>query len=837
MTGLNVGTVVAKFQADITNLKQGVSQAKQEVSTLGSHFSSVGGKVQSFFSTAGQQAQALTRTMGLMGAAGAAGIGLIGKAAVSGAADFEQTKIALTTMMGSAEDAGNLLQDIAKFAAETPFEMPELATTTKQLMAFGFSAGDAVSGMKTLGDISAGLNVPIGDLAYLFGTLKAQGRAMTIDIRQFAMRGLPIYDALAQVMHTSKEKVSELVEAGKVGFPEVKAALESMTAEGGKFHGSMAAQATSLKGLYSTLSDVIGYTLREIVGINLKGEVQEGSIFDILRKKASEFIGFLDANKEKFAALFTGMIASIREFGQSDGFQMFVSAMKSLGEWIVANQETVLAFLKGLAIALGAIMIVTTVASAIAALTSPIGLIIAAIALLYTAWSQNWGGIREITQKSIDFLKKIVDWFGVQWDSWGRGMWEGSARIWKAIGEVLVAAWEDLKKSFHILYLFFTGQWGEMWEEMKKNAEEKRDQIGAIVGDFFDNIKTEISSWFTEQKQALFEKFEEWRMVVVNFFASLPETIINGFTALGEVMLNYIVTTTQRWGKFWEELMTQAETFFTELPQRASEKLELTKQSIINWFIETKNRIVEQLTDWWNSIETWFDELPDKFTDKLVAVKNTIVDWLVRTKNTIVDWFKNMGKEAPDALVKGYEENKETMAGKIVKYILIFIGLVLATLVVGFIDVGIQAVEALTKGISNTISTLYNKAKTWGTHMMQNFADGIMDGIKWVQDAIGDVIEKAKDKLGFSKNPLLPSEVWGQHFVQNFADGMREGASYLDNAIKDITDVTKTGISGNIAISPASASTVNQTINANINNGVDLEFLGQKMRFLMRSQY
>ncbi len=516
MAGLNVGTVVAKFSADVTDLRRGITQAKNEVATLGGHFQSVGGGIKSFFSTAGQQAQALTRTMGLLGAAGAAGIGLLGKAAVTGAADFEQTKIALTTMMGSAEDAGNLLQDIAKFAAETPFEMPELATTTKQLMAFGFSADEAVSGMKTLGDISAGLNVPIGDLAYLLGTLKAQGRAMTIDIRQFAMRGLPIYDSLASVMKVSKEKVSELVEAGKVGFPEVNKALELMVAEGGKFHGSMAAQATSLKGLYSTLSDVMGFTLREIIGINLKGEVREGSIFDILRKKSGALIEFLDSKKESIAAFFTKIIEGIggiynlivngdftgafgRLFGIDEdapivGIILSIrDAFISFWEWIVANQETVLTFLKGLAIAFGAIMIVTTVASAIAALTSPIGLIIMAIALLYTAWTQNWGGIQEKTAAVWAWMQEIMAEIKAGWDEWGVHIWNSVKATFMTVWNIIKFVVQLITDTITVFILFFNGEWGAMWEAIKTGAQHALDNIKGIFGNAWEAIKEGIT--------------------------------------------------------------------------------------------------------------------------------------------------------------------------------------------------------------------------------------------------------------------------------------------------------------------------------------------------------
>lgn len=235
----------------------------------------------------------------LSGAAGAAKLAIAaigasaaaaGLAVIKSAASFEQTRIGLENMLGSAEDAKSLLSDVSKFAAETPFEFPELAGATKQLVAFGFTGKDAFDTMKQLGDVSAAIGAPIQDLSYLMGTLRTQGRAFTVDIRQFAQRGVPIYEYLAKVLNTNEQAIAGMIEEGKVGFPEVQKAFKLMTSEGGKFHGAMEKQSKSLSGLWSTLSDNIGQAGREILGINQMGDVAEGSIFDMLRDGASGLI-------------------------------------------------------------------------------------------------------------------------------------------------------------------------------------------------------------------------------------------------------------------------------------------------------------------------------------------------------------------------------------------------------------------------------------------------------------------------------------------------------------------------------------------------------------------
>lgn len=236
--------------------------------------------------------------------------------ALKSAADFEQTRVGLENMLGSADKAGDLLERISKFAAETPFEFPELAQATRQLVAFGFSAEDAFNTMTQLGDVSAAIGAPINDLAYLMGTLKVQGRAFMIDIRQFAQRGVPIYEYLAKVLKTNTKEISKMIEEGKIGFPQVQKAIQLMTKEGEIFHDTTAKQSKTLTGLMSTLRDEISATARKIVGINERGDVRKGSIFDRLRNSAQSLIDYLNENSEVIAARVEAFATKFIEGGE-----------------------------------------------------------------------------------------------------------------------------------------------------------------------------------------------------------------------------------------------------------------------------------------------------------------------------------------------------------------------------------------------------------------------------------------------------------------------------------------------------------------------------------------
>ena len=181
-----------------------------------------------------------------------AGITAMGTKLITLGAQMEQTRVSFETMLGSSEAASGFIKQLQQFANVTPYVTSEVLDAGKQMLAFGFQSGEVIPQLTKLGDVASGLSIPLGDMIYLYGTLKTQGKAMTKDIMQFAQRGIPIYDALATVLGVGKDKVGDLVTEGKVGFAQVEQAFALMTAKGSMFGGLMEKQSKTLAGRWST---------------------------------------------------------------------------------------------------------------------------------------------------------------------------------------------------------------------------------------------------------------------------------------------------------------------------------------------------------------------------------------------------------------------------------------------------------------------------------------------------------------------------------------------------------------------------------------------------------
>lgn len=343
--------IVARNQAQaaLNQLKGGIADVGRQAQSVSDKMRSMGSSLQGIGSkmTAGL-------TLPILGGAAAA---------LKLAGDFEQTQIALTTMLGDAGKAEALFNEMREFSASTPFEFPQIAEAGKMLLAFGIDSEKVIPKLKSLGDIASGVGIPVSDLTLIYGQASVAGRVMTGDLNQLVGRGVPILSALAKVMGVNEAQVRKLAEEGKVSFADFDKAITGLTENGGQFAGMMDAQSQSLLGLFSTFKDNITLTLADVGKVLMDTFDLKGALTGL-----NEFLG--------------GISEKIRNFAQNNpGMFKFVAIIAALT-----------AAAGPLAVGLGWVMtqlaalgpIVSALAPVFAALTGPIGLVALAIgALVY----------------------------------------------------------------------------------------------------------------------------------------------------------------------------------------------------------------------------------------------------------------------------------------------------------------------------------------------------------------------------------------------------------------------------------------------------------------------
>lgn len=189
--------------------------------------------------------------------------------------EFQKTEVAFATMLGDGDKAKDLMQEMVELAARTPFSLQDVSAGAKQLLAFQVPANQVVDVLTRLGNIASGLGVPLSRINLVYGQVKAKGRLMGDDLRQFTEAGIPMVAELAKKFNKTTAEISDMVTAGKIGFKDVKDVLFSLTDEGGMFFNLMEKQSKTLSGRVSNLGDEFSQMLNKI-GQNQEGLLSAG---------------------------------------------------------------------------------------------------------------------------------------------------------------------------------------------------------------------------------------------------------------------------------------------------------------------------------------------------------------------------------------------------------------------------------------------------------------------------------------------------------------------------------------------------------------------------------
>ncbi len=253
-----------KIGLDVAELERNSRKAQNSFKNIGSTATVEGAKIDNMLRTVGRGVATYLTGRELI---------QFGKQIISVRGEFQQLSIAFETMLGSKEKADALMQQAVTFAAKTPFTLTDVTTNIKQLMAMGVETENVMDTMKSLGDVAAGVSVPISRVAINYGQVMTMGKLQGRELRDFAMAGIPLTDELAKNLGKAKEEIQGMISAGQVSASDVTKAFQTMSSEGGKFYNLMEKQNSSVTGQISNLQDRIEVMMNSI------GEANEGLIY------------------------------------------------------------------------------------------------------------------------------------------------------------------------------------------------------------------------------------------------------------------------------------------------------------------------------------------------------------------------------------------------------------------------------------------------------------------------------------------------------------------------------------------------------------------------------
>jgi len=282
------------------------------------------------------------------------------------AADMEQVAVSFEVMTGSAARGKQMLDEIKKFAASTPFGFTDLSDGAKTLLGYGVAADDVIGTLRLLGDVSGGDVEKLKRLALAYGQVQAKGRLMGQEVLQMVENGFNPLQQIAEGMAKqfgglAKDYMPGLtkkMEEGGISSGMLTQAFVDATSAGGRFAGMMERQAGTGLGLLAQIVDNVTFGLTEF-GTQLLESIKPG--LKLVLGLATAMRGFVAANAG-FLKVF-GLVAL--------GVTALGGVLAAVGLGAVALSTVA----GGLALAWG------MVAGAIAALFTPLGAVVALVGL------------------------------------------------------------------------------------------------------------------------------------------------------------------------------------------------------------------------------------------------------------------------------------------------------------------------------------------------------------------------------------------------------------------------------------------------------------------------
>jgi phage tail tape-measure protein len=397
MANENIGSLIVSIEANLRNFETGMNTVQSRLQGINNTMDR----------TLRPTIKKIEGAFKAVGTAAVVGLGGLLTAGIKGAANMEQYKNTLITLTGSAEEAGKKLAWAADFANRTPFETSAIVDATTKLISYGLEAEKV---LPQIGDMAAVMGKDINQAVEAI----ADAQSGELErLKEFGITKQQIIDHAASIMK-GKEIVNN---QGQITDQEAfNTALFSLMDT--RFKGGMERQASSFKGLWSTITSTFETSMMAIVGVSASGEVKIGGIFDRMRtaiknvadkldkmqkdgtiqKWADEVQKKFDESWPTIVKVFDGIIS----FGQwtIDHWSEIVEGIKAIiAAYLVFKTVEIVILAVEMAIKLATaaqwLFNAAMLANPIADVIIAIGLIGAALALLVINWDKITGAIEK----------------------------------------------------------------------------------------------------------------------------------------------------------------------------------------------------------------------------------------------------------------------------------------------------------------------------------------------------------------------------------------------------------------------------------------------------------
>jgi len=249
---------VAQAIENFKKLEGSIGHAAGETDKLGDSMDNVGGSAKNSALGVNDLGKALGSLAEVAALAKALDmIKDLGVFALSAADNFQTMKNQFGVLLGDMEAGAGLFNEIKKFNDVTPFDMGTLTQATNVLISAKVPLQDLQAQLTKFGDLSQGNSQKMTSYVNAFSQAAAKGKADMQVLNTYLHQGVPILDALAKNFGVTTDEVVKMSGEGKISFKDFSAALDDLTAAGGRYFGGMELASQSLAAMQEGLKEAV----------------------------------------------------------------------------------------------------------------------------------------------------------------------------------------------------------------------------------------------------------------------------------------------------------------------------------------------------------------------------------------------------------------------------------------------------------------------------------------------------------------------------------------------------------------------------------------------------
>ena len=698
------GSVTIEVELTKEQLEKGLKSLKSDLNSLEKSTSGISSKLSKGLSSIGSVATkaGTALTVGLT-----TPLIALGTAGVKYNAQMEDFEANLTTLLGNADKAKDMLNDLKEMANTTPFETSDLLEATQMMLGFGLAADKTQGYLQTLGDISMGNSEKLMRLTRAFSQIGAAGKATMEDINQMIDAGFNPLQIMSEATGKSMADLRDEVSAGKISFEDIAEAMQIATSEGGRYYNAMEKASQTMNGKLSTAIDALKTALGELTQ----------SLLPIVTKaveKITEWANVfanLDQETQETILKIAGIVAVagpvLMVFGQiSNGISALITGFGKLKVAFSTGGAGAKAF-----------------SSALAFLKTPAGIVIAVITAII--------GIMVVLYNTSEDFRNTVNKGFEQIKNALMNMWNTIKPALEQLGEAFGGLLEKLKPLgdflVTVLAVAFT---------VVANVLTVLINVITQVLTFFVNLVTTVITFFTETIPNAFNNFintvTNFVTSVIDWFKNLPYNIgifigeiLGNIANLGLKLVEFVT-------KDIPNFINSVVNWFKQLPSRVWQWLQNTLNKISNWASDIANKGKEGAQNLFNNVVNTIQNLPSK----LAEIGKNLVQGLWNGITSAGNWLKNKISSFAGGIIDGFKNTfgihspSTVMNKEIGRYLALGLGEGFNDNIKSVYSKMKSVVDFETQKLSASLSTTATTNKTLTANITVNPSDIYMDSTK-----------------------------------------------------------------------------------------------------------